>query len=77
MSMIQPSQLYGLIKTLPTNFQPGTYEDGEPSSDQTKVEPTNFQPLRVDDGKLGAELARDIRRSRAKNIHDEYSEPKW
>ena len=39
------------------NFQPGTYEDGEPSSDGTKVKPTNFQPPRVDDGKLGAKLA--------------------
>ena len=59
------------------NFQPGTYEDGEPSSDGTKVEPTNFQPPRVDDGKLGAKLAVTSRRSRAKDIHDEYFEPKW
>ena len=39
------------------NFQPGNYEDGEPSSNQTEVEPTNFQPPRVDEGKLGAKLA--------------------
>ena len=39
------------------NFQPGTLEDGEPMSDQTKVDPTNFQNVRVDNGILGAKLA--------------------
>ncbi|MBB6446073.1 S-layer homology domain-containing protein [Bacillus benzoevorans] len=38
------------------NAQPGTLENGEPMSDQTKVEPTNFQPSRIDNGSLGAKL---------------------
>ena len=39
------------------NFQPGTLEEGEPMSDQSKVDPTNFQNVRVDNGILGAKLA--------------------
>ena len=46
-------------QNMANNFQPGTFEEGEPMSDHTKVEPTNFQPVRVDEGALGAELIVD------------------
>ncbi|MBB6446074.1 S-layer homology domain-containing protein [Bacillus benzoevorans] len=39
-----------------TNWQGGTYEAGEPVSDNTKVDPTNFQNVRVDNLELGALL---------------------
>ena len=39
------------------NYQPGTFESGEPMSDSSKVPWTNFQPVRVDNGILGAKLA--------------------
>lgn len=38
------------------NFQPGTYEEGEPQSDPEQTKWTNFQPVRVGNGLLGAKL---------------------